>query len=1435
MPVYDLRPPSVEPAKKPEKSWGDTFADFIFPGISGWDAEQKDIPVWDSTVPIQSQKAINLQTSLAPGQAERRLERAQESGWDGSTWSGAFGGFIASAASSVPELFGAPVTAEAQAYRMNNPWLGFGSQFVGPVGVYGAVYKASKAPKLANALEKSTEWGLGRLGLAADSAPIRAGMMKEFIRYTPLELTRIGTGMTFWPDNYGNMLADVGISTIATTAMGGLGGWLRTAGTAAGGSLKKVAEADIGTMPTWELRMAREGSKLTPEAAADPGKFKFDLMNEVLTSTPKPKKVKGEVNVKPDVADYFYNLEAGTPEVEGVLKTFFKPSGSKATVEGIAKKGIHTRLVSAVDNSMLNVSQAEQQGLLKSLGFGDLEELAATTVYPRVVTVTSGRSAGNLGKTFADDALTQIGPDTLLAKETDGLWLILKRTGRDMNLTKPAAEAAEGAAKGKAPRQFGPMKVAEGDQFFVAKTDQPNKFLPKEHAVAEQTVKTWNKLRDPYKQGLRNDPFNVNTDATLQIMSPNDWRAMATLKKPVMLERIVQNMTDKVKAAGGLADNAQIRKAAEAAYDVLAPTAFKEARNPVYARLYGVLKSNMTFADDIANKVMNGVMRISQTPARTLRNGAGRTAENFNGYRPVRELWADLDDAERALVLNAAISQTPASEFKALSASGQVSPKAVAAVEELQRVNKDVLDRYVIPALESAGVAQDFKWLDGYILPKVWKGDFFVDVVEKAGKNGSKEVVRWRASGATPAAAQREAAAIIDEAAVQGKAYTQKKFATFSDRYAKMDDDGLLQISDMVEHAIDADKGLQQIVRNAMRKLDAERAAGQPGGSIPARKPGFSKERTGLKGGDGKPNSLEEVIRQTEGHYRQMLRFAAYQTWQKRWYPELMRWGKDGYEVMQKDIQRKASQYMGIEGPTTRWINDRLKVLEPILGSKPGTSFAQGANKLMYNWNLAILNPTFAVLNLLTPLQTVAPWISYMQKAPTAFSEKIMQMHLIGDGAGKVKGSYGALSPLKIIAQSVKMMKSKDPVIKEVFERALNDGTFSPQLYENFVGGTSHLGRTMREAYQQDGGMKMLYELSTYMATKSEQFSRLSAFNSAYIVGRDVFGLADDALYRFAKKGTDVTMYGYGVTDRARIFTGPAGSMFGLFKNWQMHFVGQMVDYAELATKEKIFAPMLWQSGAASALGGLGATPLRYAADGLANMYTESPTAFHWLQNNWQEEADPIYFGLPAFLGASLQASSMMPGTDVRNDLSNLGNIVIWERMKLLGGAVGEAIAYESASGNSALANPNIRDQLFGATMPRFATRIAASVEGDYVKSMRTGLPQVQELGFSTKLLYALGLNQTDVDRYQVAGNELWKDKEKRSAMLKGMGQDYAMAYEAGDSDEMTRLVEVAMMVGVPVDSMIRSAHTRNAREEGDLLMKFDDQAVQGYLGALGR
>jgi hypothetical protein len=1350
------------------------------------------------------------------GWAEEFLNKQRgqtEAAVAGSSKSGYLGGFISSVASGFVESFGGDPFQTAVEFERSNPTSAFVGELGGSILPYVAGGALSTTAKGASLLEGA----MARTGLDAITSPIKHAATKEILRYTPVELSRLGVGLFTTDDwsDYGNLFADVGLSTVLTGGFGSIGGFFRSAGKVASDP-GRVVGADLAFKPTFEYRMSR-----VPEAEVTAGSLvdrQNQLFREVFTERPFDAPSKGLVG------KYVPALEGGTPETDALVNQLFKPSGEKASKASLYRQPLMKR------DGTWALDDAQKQELLGGLNISSMEDLAESAVYPRLITVNSERAAGTISKALDESAMTHVGDGVLMGREADGgLWVVAKRL--------KAGESPQTGATGATMADIGPsgMKKAgaieAGDKWFVAKTDQPQRFIPEAHKVAKLNVQQWAKYRDSFKPQWGQDIFNQDTDMLLKSMTPLDYKDLRVKTKQTWIADKSQALTKQFAESANLKDSQMFRSMAEGLYDVVAPTVAKEGRDSLYGRLFSTLRNHAKVGDRLVNKIIGGEAKITKNAMwrRNIGHGAG-----FGGFDSVVNILKPLNHEDVQVLARVAHAQAPAEEAAKLTEDGLISEAAQRAIEQLQGLNKAVWNDVLMPAFKSAELPAQFDLLEGYIMPRIFKGDWFVPVEDAAGNR------QWLASG-TLGQAKHEAERVVAEA--QKRGFEWKIGKEYGAGLNKTPDE-LSQLHELVQQQMGKSKETQEVVQAALQRMAVERAAARKGGSLPNFGPPktLSKERGGAL---GTPNiteyTKEDVIKAVENHYRQLMRFAGYSTWKRRWLPEAVNLSKFN-PTLHQDLTRKAAQYMGFEGQLTTTLNKVLApVLGPALGGKAATRIAQGTNELLYHWNLAIFNPTFALLNLITPLQTVAPWISYMTKVPTERAEKLMQLTLRYGADGKPRGVAGSLSVPKVMWQSMREMKAPDAELLSHYKRGLEDGSLTAQMYEGFIGGQAKAHQTFREAFHNAGGgvggaWEFIKRTSVYGAEKSEELSRLYAFTAGHILGRDMFGLTGDALYRFAQRANHLTMYGYSVIDRSRMFTGPIGSMFGLFKNWQLHYINQMAEYAGLGVREGIWSPMLWQFGSALAIGGLGATPLKMVADGLANWHDNSPSSFLWMQQHWSGAADEIYFGLPAFFGASLQASSAIPGTDVRNDLTTLSNVVLIERAKEAIKATGEAWDYWEVNGRNPLKDPNLRDQLFAAYAPRAFFRASAALEGDYIKSMKTGYPQVRGVSPTSQLLYGLGLNQVEVDKMQIAARELWRDEQRQREQIALVGERIAQAQLARDYDEMNDAVNYGLAAGLPMSSVIKSANTRLRREQsGDLLSRYDQGKVQQYLSALER
>jgi hypothetical protein len=870
-------------------------------------------------------------------------------------------------------------------------------------------------------------------------------------------------------------------------------------------------------------------------------------------------------------------------------------------------------------------------------------------------------------------------------------------------------------------------------------------------------------------------------------------------------------------------------------FDVMAPTVVNERRSPLFARLFGTLRSAMNAGDSIVNRMVGGTVKVKGSI--WTRKNLEHTEGLIPGAEPLAKAYGRLTQEERADFWRIGTAQAPADALEEYTANGLVSDNLRTAIDLTQKNDRFLWENHLMPAFKNANLEGKFDLLEGYIMPRMWTGDWFAPVVDEHGN------MTWLANG-TRRQAMNHAQAVVDEAAKVGRKLSiQEPYMMGAGKPV----DQIGSLHDLVQMQMGKDAQMQEIVQRAIKKIAIEQSGRTRGlGQLPrtGAPKSLTTERTGISGSpDVHVPTAEELIKAVDNHYKQLMRFAAVSAWRNRFLPEAMNLSKQ-QPTLYKDLIRKQNQMMGFEGQITNTLNKALApVLGHFLGGKPATRIAVKTNELLYDWNLAIFNPTFSILNVLQPLQTVLPHLSFiLSAAKRGMSDVIegdMHMTLRYGADGRPREVIGVLSPAKIMARALKLMGSPDAELMEHLSRAKTEGTLNAQLFEGWYGGQSRGLETIGDAYRNSGGgaagsWEAMKRIATFTAERSEEVSRAIAFNSYYIMGKDYLGLEGDKLYRFMKRGTHNSMFGYSLVDRSRMFTGPIGSMFGLFKNWQLHFISSMFQYAKLGWDKGAWGPLLWQFGVAGSLGGLGAMgPLKWVADSLSSWNDNSPNSYLWMQEHWHDAADEIYFGLPALFGASLQASSTLPGTDVRNDLTSLSNFVFLERAKAAGKAVGAAWDYGAANGQDPLRNPNVRDQLMQAFAPRAFFRAFASVEGDYIKSMSTGYPQVRDVSPISKLLYGAGLNQVEVERQQVAARELWKDQTAQRMQIQQLGVALADAQLNGDYDEMERINQRGMGMGLPLSSVYKSARTRLQREQrGDLLSRYKGEVAARYKSA---
>lgn len=1059
------------------------------------------------------------------------------------------------------------------------------------------------------------------------------------------------------------------------------------------------------------------------------------------------------------------------------------------------------------------------------------------------------------GQPFSEDRLKKgdwgmwENAEMLKANGWDGAFIteVKKGGGTELNIAVQNPNKVISTFDRGGTKQIGKGagKTEVGAQYLIGKTLNPGALAPEAQKMAELVKARWAKWGAAFGPQRFDDVFNANADLMIKSMSVIDYHNLAKLPerewKSAFKTKLGKTMAGEeglLDSKLGYKDSKTINDLTDWAYSTFKPTEFLQRQNPVYGRFFGLMRNAYRTGDEFASRIMRGQAKLEKgtTLSQAIRSKGVKYVSGFEGHRPIAQIINDMSDAEVNLMAHLSGTDSLGDDGLAkLINDGELTEKGAAAIKELRAINEDVISKLVMPVFKETG--QDVKWLENHLgIPRVNRGDLFYTVVDA--ETGAPKHLAF---GKTGAQAMREAKLVQEAAKDAGKNW---KIEVAKPRHvAAESEDALAALGRDVFQNIQRTPEEGEVIYRAMKRLGTIKSTSGRNPAIPVSS-GMFRERTAVQTSAALATySKKDVLNSMEGHLKQLLHFAGMQSWKERFGSVAAHMLKDQDPMMYQDLIRKGNQMLGIEGQITNALNEALRpVFGKVLGAKPATKIASAVNKYMAAATLFWLNPTFAVLNLLTPLQTVAPWIAHMKIGSAADLEKTMFMQLQPsfNQAGMLDGVAAFTDPMKVLGASVKLIRNPTDELKSFYEAADTDGLFHPQIFEEWLGRHTRAQQTLGGAWKEDGIAGFLKQMATYPADASEKFSRLTAFNAGYLIGKNYFNLEGDALYRFMRRAVEVTQYNYSAIDRSRLFTGPVGSMFGLFKNWQMHFIGNMLGYAGLikndAANPAAWAPLLWTMGSATALGGLGATPLLMAADGIANWHEKGSNSFLWTQQHFADNpeiGDAIYFGLPAFLGVSLQSSASIPGTDVRNETASLFSFAMWQRAKQLGKAGADMTAQYKTTGQVGLDDPNIRDELFSAIMPRFITKLFSTIEGDYVRSMSTGAPQVRNVSTSAKLLAGAGFNPIEIEQYQQASRRMYKDSEARKQLVEGLGRAYTDSILNGDDEEAQRVIQRAIAAG-ELPSVLKSSATRMHREQaGDILSRYDKQQQGVYREAL--
>ena len=580
---------------------------------------------------------------------------------------------------------------------------------------------------------------------------------------------------------------------------------------------------------------------------------------------------------------------------------------------------------------------------------------------------------------------------------------------------------------------------------------------------------------------------------------------------------------------------------------------------------------------------------------------------------------------------------------------------------------------------------------------------------------------------------------------------------------------------------------------------------------------GRFQTRSGVKGFQllKDKNELKEKI---FGSIREMEREKAklYRKWAFRdELADLKRARHDLATDMEHRLELMEGGTTGFSKWTNEMVDNTLGKIFPAIGRNGATRIANGVNRAMFNLTLGAFDVGFPAMNAVTFVQTVLPESSLVLTAPASRLASLYEPGLIPDASGWLRPAYH-LSPAKLSFMSFKRMSNPTDELARMFNRGVADKTLTPNITEAFVGQANATIKIKEVLEGREGWLDYLQGLSSFMPSKSEEFARLHSFTNAYIIGKEIIGLTDDSLYKFAKQFTERTMYVYDQPFRANLIQGPVGSAFGLFKNWSMHYLAAFGQYMGEGFHRNNWSPLLWSMAGTSTVAGAGGIPLAFLAEGFSQAFSDKSVmenlynvaGYDNLGPIGVKASDTLYYGLPALLGVTLQSRTEAPTADPMRDMSMLTSFAIIDRFRNLGKAFTEGIDFARATGALPTKNPLFLNKMARALAPRTLYRTLQLQENGVISSINTG-SHIIETTLAGQMAHVLGFTPVELQKaYDL--NTYWRaDVEGQRRQIESLGKLAADQMIEGNWEGYTRTIAGAAASGVPVDSLIKSGTTR--------------------------
>lgn len=916
-----------------------------------------------------------------------------------------------------------------------------------------------------------------------------------------------------------------------------------------------------------------------------------------------------------------------------------------------------------------------------------------------------------------------------------------------------------------------PGKADPGDSWVLFKTDQPGTFA--------KTPQKW--IAAQTKIGAWNLKGEIAADggdiynSVAGFVKNFPLHNYKALSKPGVFERLLPKNIGKPM-------NEFVGRIGEAAKEYIAPAVHQFKNSPRANWVWAAARAAYDAAESKAQTVLFGVQRAH--PGKSIFAQAMRNKYDVEQSAAIKQILDPLSDKDIEGLHHVWRNNIKPDQLDTVVGQGVITPAAAGAARQIDTVMTDL--RTSLHKARGASSEDELPEAPSLGLFRTWQGDSRVPIRDEGGR------VVAIASGVT----RKQALRVADEIAAENPTWV------IGDEF---------NITDL--------------------------------GSIPkdlavhVRSPSFILERQNVRGfqWDKDTWNRQELMQALTASVQGQTKHQADLSVKHILQPHLDQLAQED-RVSHRLLVSRLNDLAGVQSAFSRVQNQIADtVLAPMLGTNSASKIVAFTNNAMWHLQLGGLKLSYPIINLMQFVQTVMPEVAYlMTAAPAQLAGRYT--HFAAGGTRGPVGGMAILSPFAVMKDSVRAMRKPSADLSEAFARAQNERVIDPRLVEEYIGESATKVSDLKKALSSGGGfVGWVRALSEFLPAQSERMSRAHAFTSGYVFAKDYMKLEGENLYRFARQFTENTMYMYQASDRPRIFTTPAGSAFGLFKNWMANYISTMLEYTGEGLVRNNWTPLLWQTAGTAAVGGLAATPLALAAGAFTEAWSDK-SLLQTAYDEFGESADGLMFGLPAALtGVSLYSQVSSPAANPVRDASMMFGVATLDRMTSLGKTVGAAFDHWQSTGEHPGRNPRVREQLIRTFAPVTLYRIFGAMEEQKIRSLSSGYPMQTNVSVMDRVLYSAGFNPTAYDREMAVANELFADRTKRRAAVAKLGEAWANAQQNGDSDQMRTILRQATVWGVDTSSVIKSGMARISKTKEETVDRnFKPEDIQAFGNVLG-